>query len=428
MAFIPDPLKKSDEEEANGAPAPAAPVGGVGGAPPVAPGTPGAAPAVRPASRWANFSQVFAANQGGAQQAGNALADSVQKQGQQAQAGLGALQGDFGKAVGAGGTMPVAQGALTTPIPTRTAPPPPVSTVPAPAVRQLPQQTQAEPGAPVARNAKTGVATIDRTPTKGSLEADAAQKYTGPNSLADQKGFGELVGQTDRAQQAANQLGSGAGRQALLQRQVGANQGYSRGQSRLDSALLGAASGDRFGALRRQFGGLSKGLTDAAAASQGLAGQARANAERYAGAAQGKLDEAERLKNAAPLNKPYAPPAPPDTRKDKSYEDYLTMGAQEIIKTVGKHLSPIDLMLDIANGGKTVIDARTKSYEGGSGASDSASAKAALNAFKLLKGDDVARKVYDSMTAEELADLEGMGEFDAGKWLLGRAAGLGLIK
>lgn len=242
----------------------------------------------------------------------------------------------------------------------------------------------------------------------------AQRGYSGPGSLLDAQ-FGDLTGQVENANQNLNALGSSEGLQSLYQ-----NQGDNQGESQLDAALSGRAGAQQFRDTRDRFGSLEGFLSKKADAANSLADSGRKISDNARGAYSKAIENYDKARAAREGQESAA-----NTTKPKSYEDYLAYSPQEFIKTLGKNLSTIDSGMDVITG-NSIVDNQTKSYEGNSGASDAAGAKTAFNYLKVTKGDASAKKVYDSMTPDELASLEKMGQFAAGKWLLQRAAELGI--
>lgn len=102
---------------------------------------------------------------------------------------------------------------------------------------------------------------------KRDAEAKAFMEpgWKGPRTLDEISSYGSGRTLATGAQRDADLASDFYGRQALLQQQAGKGGGYSLGQQRLDSALVGAAGGDRIDATKAQWGGLL-GKFDAKAA------------------------------------------------------------------------------------------------------------------------------------------------------------------
>lgn len=265
--------------------------------------------------------------------------------------------------------------------------------------------------------------------------ANAKKAYTGPEGLAKAPGFDDLTNKTNAAQDSLNLLGGfkvgkdgtrndlefgqGSGLQTLAQEKYGKDRTYSGGQSRMDAALMQAAGGRDFEALTKKYGDMVgnlhgaevKGAADVQAARDGTAATAAGYGQQHA--AYLAEEEAKRAHEAA--LKANGPGVAGKAPKAQSYEDYLTMNAQDVIRNVGKQLSPIDMLAGLF-GGPSPIDLRTKSYEAGS-ATNSNRATYAFNLFKAGAGDENAKKVYDSMTQDELTALEGMNWRAQTDWL-----------
>ncbi len=291
MAFVDDPLKKPEDEDQQAS-------GGAAGGPismqsaAVGAPAPGGAPAGQPApqaspTRWANFSQVFAANQGDAQKTGNALASGIQNQAQGAQQAVGAVQKQFGQAVTAGQPFGPAAPVVNPNDPFNK---PTITTAPtAIAAGQrayYPGQIQGKTDAATA----TAIGQDPRfAGPPAAISADEArarsnETYSGPKSVADQAGWADATAKANDAQKQVDLARTETGRQALLQQQQkDSTTGYTRGESRLDAALAGQASGPRFSGLQQQFSGLAKQRDQAIADSQAQAGKAEYQTQQQAG-------------------------------------------------------------------------------------------------------------------------------------------------
>lgn len=139
--------------------------------------------------------------------------------------------------------------------------------------------------------------------------ADAAEKfvadgYKGPKTIDEYASYGQGQAIGRNAQRDANLAADFYGRQALLQERAGKGGGYSLGQQRLDSALVGAAGGDRIDSTKAQWGGLlgkydntAKRATDYAARveqnNKDVAVQQRETATKYGNAAAAARDKAK---------------------------------------------------------------------------------------------------------------------------------------
>lgn len=114
-----------------------------------------------------------------------------------------------------------------------------------------------------------------------------AEKYLeagwkGPGTLDEIDTYKNARALANTAQNDANMASDFYGRQALLQKQAGQGGGYSLGQQRLDSALVGAAGGDRLNSTRAQWGGLLGRLDSAASRAKGYSENAQASSKAAA--------------------------------------------------------------------------------------------------------------------------------------------------
>lgn len=134
-------------------------------------------------------------------------------------------------------------------------------------------------------------------------EDRATPAYSGPGSMADNRGFGELTTKVQDASSRANTAANGYGLQAQMQ---DSNKGssYTGGQSALDAALVGASGGRRFQQLKGQYGGLGGYLDEtnkdsaaygksAADASEAARADYDANAAARAAAEEAARQQAE---------------------------------------------------------------------------------------------------------------------------------------
>lgn len=391
MAYVADPYR-DEEERAAAQGQPAAPQAlsmGRGTAPAPAgaslasPGQP-ATPAPQQ-GRFADFQRVFRANQGGATEAANQLAQGVEKQGTDAEAARTGLVDRFNTGLNAG-----------TPAGAR-----PQASFGAAAGPQLsPEQVLAQRAAPKA--ASVGAPTLARE----VAATQAGARYAGPDSIADDKEFAGTVAQTRAAENRANAIGTSAGRQALV-----GELGGTRGQNRLDAALLGQAGGERFRGLRERFGGLTGKLGEAGASSQVAAGDARTAVARYAGQGRGALERYGKL-DAAPAGSAEGtgPLRGGTTIADRFIADHP--GERD----KGQFTVP-----------KGTSDQAGKLYDGNVYGAMVQHEPALGARFQSAFADDPAAgaAVWASMTMEEASAVVNMGTQQAIEWLQGRYRDLG---
>jgi hypothetical protein len=255
------PTDEEDEEKDGGA----APVGALGGGA-LAPGgvQQPAAPAQPqgPSTDFVSWDRILAANKDAAKGAADKMAGGLQKGAQDVQSKLAGAQANFGKAVSAG-TPAGTQQAPTTSVPPSNSFGQPTKT-PSPAAA-----TRIPSGDPRRVRPKQQPAVTDA-------------KYTGPNALSEDAGWGDILsgGRDAQGRLAATSqrredgsLQGDSGIEALLQEE--AQGGYTRGQSRMDAALLGSQGRGRFDELRKEYGGLLGQVGDADKASLVQSGAAK---------------------------------------------------------------------------------------------------------------------------------------------------------
>lgn len=241
---------------------------------PAAGGSSGAAgPA--PVSRFVNFGRRFALNKGGAESmAGNVAGAAEKKAGAANQAGRDAWGNFLSDAQK--GSMSYSDPNVA--LPKAWQPQGPVGVLRNPGL----QSESTRPGAQPAQPAAPGALTRDE------VAARAQAQYAGPTSLDTREGWGDLVKQTDAAQQGVEQLQTPGGIQTAL--------GYtgSTGNSRLDAGLTGVAGADQFKSLKDRYGGMASALTGANAQSKDIGkyyGDQTAAAAKQYGDYLGKYDQ-----------------------------------------------------------------------------------------------------------------------------------------
>lgn len=221
-----------------------------------------------------NLSDYVNANKGSATQMANQLGAGVEKAGQDATKGLTDIQGQYAQQTSAGTVSPY--GTATGPLARGGTPDGRGSPTPTTSgwgvVNPMSGQTVSQPG----------------DPTLQAAADTAKQTYSGPHSLSDLSGFQSVSDNARTASEQAGQLGSFTGRQTLLQ--DNAKGPYSRGSSLLDSYLTGAAGGQHFADLGKQYGNLPDTVSKANADTS-LADNAQATSTSNASQAQRYLDD-----------------------------------------------------------------------------------------------------------------------------------------
>lgn len=149
-------------------------------------------------------------------------------------------------------------------------------------------------------------ATLRYEDPEGLERADylSREGYNGPRSLSDVGDFDAVLNRADAAERAASRVGDYYGRQAQLQGLYGQTGAYTPGQQRLDSALAGVAGASRFADLQSQWGNLYGQAQQADREARAYAGErdaiSTASAQRYGQDAeryrtQQRQAEAERI-------------------------------------------------------------------------------------------------------------------------------------
>lgn len=189
------------------------------------------------------------------------------------------------------------------------------------------------------------------------LERMAREGYSGPNSLVDDPAFEDLAKQIVAAQRGLDASKSGSGLAALFQDMVGEEgKAYSRGQSKFDAALTGAAEGGehKLSALRSKYGNMEKLLGDSIRTTKTIGEQAKREAQDTAAAYKRDLDA---RRPAPSADKPYNPAGTPgNTTKNKSFEEFTQGGLidGEVGSAVNRGLREFVEMTDWANPNKWV--------------------------------------------------------------------------
>jgi hypothetical protein len=278
-------------------------MGAGGGAPAPLAGAPPAPinPQASSASGFVSFDQRLNANQGAADAMAGRVAGNTQKAAEKAKGQLGQVQQTFNEQLQGGSLQapPAPKPAGNTTLSAAQGTPPPgqpaASVVPAGMVRggspynQILQSGGAMTAAPTLPTAgrtlaPTGTALrqIGAPPIGGdsmrrvlSDREKSQVAYSGPDSLRGVEGFDALERATLDADSRLGATRDNAGREQLVaDAYAGSRTG---GGSALDAALTGAAGGERFAQLRRNYGSLGKLLSEADVRSQAQADAARAS-------------------------------------------------------------------------------------------------------------------------------------------------------
>lgn len=287
-----------------------------GGAPASSPGAPAAPnnPAASSASGFVSFGQRLAANQGAADQMAGKVASGAREGAEKASGQLGTVQQGFQQQKARGSlaapSAPVQQATLGQ----AAAPPAGVSAAsvpPAGMVRggaRSPYDRLLNPAASMTAAPQVPTTGRGLDPTRTALRTAAAPApelgakmltdreksgvtYSGPEDLRGVEGYDALeaaaLDSDDRLAATADNAGL-----AGLVSDAYAGQRTAGGNA-LDAALTGAAGGERFAQLRRQYAGLGKKVAEANAAARGEADAARASTADAAKAYGAKADAAD---------------------------------------------------------------------------------------------------------------------------------------
>jgi hypothetical protein len=111
--------------------------------------------------------------------------------------------------------------------------------------------------------------------------------YTGPKEL---ENYGSLMGKATQAEQVGDLSRSSGGRQELLRRFVG-GQGYTQGQQRLDTTLLGQGNQDDINKARRGLRTMEEDVSRAGQASRGLAQEYSNRAKQFGQETSGMIQQ-----------------------------------------------------------------------------------------------------------------------------------------
>jgi hypothetical protein len=187
-----------------------------------------------------NFDSIYAANEATAQRDAAKMGNQAAGLANKARGGLLDMQSKFSTQSKAGysqGIAPAASDAARAKgggTPFYSAPPVAARPSSTPAgMSSVSPMAQAGPQTANPIENDTEAAFLDR------LKQGASKKYTGPNSLQDVEGFGGLLKDYGKTEEAMKGLGSNEGIQGLLEQQA---QGpHIEGGSKLDAALIGQA-------------------------------------------------------------------------------------------------------------------------------------------------------------------------------------------
>lgn len=354
------------------APAPAAPAGGDSG------------------GKFVNFDRYLAANQSDAAALGGKIADDVGTQAATAQTNVTdsgekfrqGLQDMEDATPNKPPRPPAGQPGATTAAGTNTVPAPPPPRPPAPAPRG---------------ETRIGGVTADEL---GLTDWRSKPEYEG------------LSGGITAAATRVRNLGDAGGRQELVRGQVAKDnvgKNYTAGQNRFDTALVGGAAGDKLEGVRSKYGNLEQWLNsygtqlgrqtdftrqyvDQAADRYNQAEQAQMAARDAANAERQRLAAEETARAAAEAAK---------YQKPQSFADYRKNRALDYVRASGNTFDPVSWITNAA-GERSPIDWATGAMESAFGIPED---QRSNRTREFQEGDE---DVYNSMTADELAYLEGL--------------------
>ncbi len=273
MPYVPN---YTDEEEKDAANA----MGGAGSAAPQATAAmqaPGMAPAPAPGgaaltgSRFVNFDKLMSANQSTSDRISNEVTTKAKDAYGKAREGVGNASSAFQAGVNSGSLGPTkAVETYKSPYTVATTAKPVGGSVVTSHSAGL-QQPAAVPGA-------MNIADARKLSTK---------TYSGPESLASMAGYGDALQFARTADDYTGNVGTNAGREAIIQRDYGVGRGQG---SKLDAALMGAAGGRGFQDLSR-FAGFAKQIEAANADSIAEAARAKADTASAATGYKNQVDQ-----------------------------------------------------------------------------------------------------------------------------------------
>lgn len=245
-------------------------------------------------------------------------------------------------------------------------------------------------------------------------------KYSGPGSMQDTNGYGDLLQQTTGAQAGTNAVGQG---------NAGVGAALGAGTS-ADAALLGAFGRPDFAKTSAKYSDLSKNL-DTAQTNSAKAGQeAKETSDRNAAGygsmlsnyntakdAEATKEQETRDKRTAGINAGFSnEDAKAQAGVDLRNEQNSPFG---IIKTIAEDLNPIDWALKAA--GQDTLEGRAnKAIEGGAGVepgSNFSSSNGGLNDQVWTQDDTNARVAYNAMSDSDKAEWEKMSNEEKRQWI-----------
>jgi hypothetical protein len=457
MAYVlptEDEDEKARQESAGsaGPAASAAPAISGGGAPTHPMGGAGASgrPA-KPSTNFVSFDRLLGANKDAATAYSKKVAQPLQQAGQASKQAVASASNAFANKVQAGLPSQMQPAAPFSAKPAATQQPTgkptsPYAALSAQTVPGFASPTQSKPASPTNTAIQSQGPVSGATLTPEQARAQSEWTYAGPNSMDEDAGWGDILAGAGEAQRdvgltghrnEAGELRGDAGIQALLQSQVGGP--YTQGQSKMDAGLLGSAGRPEWDRLNEEYGNLVGGAKAANEASKGVSDAARANVKTQADAARSALDR-QAAANAATEAANAAAAKASQERLDAMHlksgegkaEDWKAYTEnnrfENTVGDIGEALDPVSWAVTGATG-KSHHGAAREAMDKGI---NSMGGKLNSNKFNWgftgpLSGlnDSIKMGIYNSLSAEELHNLERMSSNDMMKFVTGRIGELG---
>lgn len=254
-------------------------------------------------------------------------------------------------------------------------------------------------------------------------EVDLSQapgEYSGPEDISKFAGYQDAIEKAGAAQTALQAAQTDAGRQALVERQLGGNA--------FDAALMGGVQNDALAGLNQKYGNLDKAISgmgeqaskdvDAAKAKNAFDRQQYAAAKASDDA--GKAAVKERQDAATARDQKYDE----DRAGKGTYEDYTTgHQAENTVQDIATGLSPLDNFLH-AIGQRSLTDIATNGAENMANKNFNTelnSHRVRLDRAMGALPEDYRKKVWDSLTTDELRALEKVAPSEQATKLMQRA-------
>lgn len=262
-------------------------------------------------SKFVNFDRYFNANKDAAMAGADRLAGGVAKRADAATTGLENYNTGFQSAVKSGTPVYGGETGYWVERPEQAA-----GTDPNNYTTDVRQQTweTSQPGAnayatrrqglvvqPTAEQPATRPTKPDNALTRDELKAKSTTGYSGPNWYSEWDGYSKVAGDVGKAASESKALGDPRKLQGLVQQYGGAT---TQGGARFDTALLGAAGGQKFRDVADRYAGLEKKLAEYTTAGDAAAGVGRTDGEatknKYLGILNDEDTRRQNLPEAGP--------------------------------------------------------------------------------------------------------------------------------